>query len=81
MWSHLAGISELHIEVDHQQAIIWLQQVQKNMGFLGILEDHKLSHVPATVILSEEQTPIDGTTTGLKRGTGKDAEIILIPQP
>lgn len=51
------------------------------MGFLGILEDKELAHVPATVILSEEQDHINGATSGLKRGTGKDAEIILIPQP
>ncbi|KAH7075639.1 major facilitator superfamily domain-containing protein [Paraphoma chrysanthemicola] len=51
------------------------------MGFLGILEDHKLPHVPATVILSEEQHVTNEATVGLKRGTGKDADIILIPQP
>jgi hypothetical protein len=51
------------------------------MGFLGILEDKKLTHVPATVILSEEQHLTTDTITGLKRGTGKDADIVLIPQP
>jgi hypothetical protein len=51
------------------------------MGFLGILEDKKLTHVPATVILSEDQSLTNDATIGLKRGTGKDAEIILIPQP
>lgn len=51
------------------------------MGFLGILEDKKLQHVPATVILSEEQNATTDTTAGLKRGTGKDADIVLIPQP
>ncbi|KAF2027514.1 MFS transporter-like protein [Setomelanomma holmii] len=51
------------------------------MGFLGILEDYKLPHVPATVILSEEQHITNEATVGLKRGTGKDADIILIPQP
>lgn len=51
------------------------------MGFLGILEDKKLQHVPATVILSEEQNVTIDTTAGLKRGTGKDADIVLIPQP
>ncbi|KAF2740066.1 MFS general substrate transporter [Polyplosphaeria fusca] len=52
------------------------------MGFLGVLEDTKLQHVPATVILSEAEshTP-DAATAGLKHGTGKDANIILIPQP
>ncbi|EUC42180.1 hypothetical protein COCMIDRAFT_39725 [Bipolaris oryzae ATCC 44560] len=57
------------------------------MGFLGIAEDKHLAHVPATVILSEDQDPLtnvpEGTAppAGLKRGTGKDSEIILIPQP
>ena len=57
------------------------------MGFLGIAEDKHLAHVPATVILSEQQDPLTTVPEGtpvharLKRGTGKDAEIILIPQP
>jgi hypothetical protein len=51
------------------------------MGFLGILEDSKLTHVPATVVLSEEPHLTTENAVGLKRGTGKDADIILIPQP
>ena len=51
------------------------------MGFLGILEDKHLQHVPATVILSEEEHQITAATAELKHGTGKDADIILIPQP
>ncbi|KAF1996209.1 MFS general substrate transporter [Amniculicola lignicola CBS 123094] len=51
------------------------------MGFLGILEDKHLQHVPATVILSEEVSQASAATAGLKHGTGKDADIILIPQP
>lgn len=51
------------------------------MGFLGILEDKHLQHVPATVILSEEEHQRTEATAGLKHGTGKDADIILIPQP
>ncbi|CAO2651321.1 Nn.00g096180.m01.CDS01 [Neocucurbitaria sp. VM-36] len=51
------------------------------MGFLGILEDKHLTHVPATVILSEEEHQRTAATEGLKRGSGKDADIILIPQP
>ncbi|KAK5459731.1 hypothetical protein LTS15_003860 [Exophiala xenobiotica] len=56
------------------------------MGFLGILEDNKLAHVPATVILDD----VDNQTTstieaaqvrGRKHGTGKDSHIILVPQP
>ncbi|KAL1792815.1 hypothetical protein ACET3X_009322 [Alternaria dauci] len=54
------------------------------MGFLGIIEDKHLAHVPATVILSEEQNPINApevASANLKRGTGRDADVILIPQP
>lgn len=51
------------------------------MGFLGILEDHKLPHVPATVILSEEKNTTNESTLGLKRGSGKFSDVILIPQP
>lgn len=51
------------------------------MGFLGILEDRHLQHVPATVILAEEENHRAEATTGLKHGAGKDADIILIPQP
>lgn len=51
------------------------------MGFLGILEDNKLAHVPATVVLSEEVNSTNENTVGLKRGSGKNADIILIPQP
>jgi hypothetical protein len=56
------------------------------MGFLGIIEDKHLAHVPATVVLSEEQNPLtvtEGTvaSASLKRGTGRDADVILIPQP
>ncbi|KAK5188362.1 hypothetical protein LTR96_011339 [Exophiala xenobiotica] len=52
------------------------------MGFLGILEDKKLPHVPATVKLeeySEHQTI--SNTQALKHGTGKSAHIVLVPQP
>ena len=51
------------------------------MGFLGVLEDKHLQHVPATVILAEEEDHRTEATAGLKHGTGKDADIILIPQP
>jgi len=56
------------------------------MGFLGIVEDKHLAHVPATVVLSEEQNTLpvaEGTVAAatLKRGTGRDADVILIPQP
>lgn len=51
------------------------------MGFLGILEDNRLQHVPATVILSEQVGISAEAAVGLKHGTGKDADIVLIPQP
>lgn len=51
------------------------------MGFLGILEDKHLPHVPATVTINEEQHDHTQVASGLKRGTGKDAEVILVPQP
>ncbi|CAI6339436.1 unnamed protein product [Periconia digitata] len=51
------------------------------MVFLGILEDKHLQHVPATVVLAEEERERTEATAGLKHGTGKNADIILIPQP
>ncbi len=51
------------------------------MGFLGILEDHKLAHVPATVILNEQSAHSEEVTAGLKHGTGKSSHIVLVPQP
>lgn len=51
------------------------------MGFLGILEDHKLPHVPATVILNEEKAENVDATIGLKHGTGRNSHIVLVPQP
>lgn len=51
------------------------------MGFLGILEDKHLLHVPATVILNDESAQSEVETLGLKHGTGKASHIILVPQP
>ncbi|GAB7349175.1 hypothetical protein MBLNU459_g8110t1 [Dothideomycetes sp. NU459] len=51
------------------------------MGFLGILEDHHLAHVPATVILNEEFSDSEPITAGLRHGTGKNSHIVLVPQP
>ncbi|PMD21581.1 serine/threonine kinase 16 [Hyaloscypha hepaticicola] len=48
---------------------------------LGVLEDHKLAHVPGTVLLNDEAANSDGVTQGLKHGTGKDSHIVLSPQP
>ena len=53
------------------------------MVFLGILEDKKLDHVPATVKLTDQASSIEAVSPSapLKHGKGKDADIILIPQP
>jgi len=48
---------------------------------LGVLEDHKLTHVPGTVLLDEQAGHTEAQTGNLKHGTGKDAHIILAPQP
>ena len=48
---------------------------------LGVLEDHKISHVPGTVLLDEVAGHSESQTTNLKHGTGKNAHIILAPQP
>jgi hypothetical protein len=48
----------------------------------GILEDRVLPHVPGTVHLEEEtEATHTRSTAGLKHGTGKDADIVLAPQP
>ncbi|KAF9439493.1 hypothetical protein P691DRAFT_769597 [Macrolepiota fuliginosa MF-IS2] len=55
------------------------------MGF-GILEDRRLEDVPGTALLSDrgiikgKQTVIN-EARGLKRGTGRHAHVILVPQP
>ena len=46
-------------------------------GFL----DHKLPHVPGTVLLNDEAAHSEALTGGLKHGTGKNAHIVLAPQP
>ena len=51
------------------------------MGFLGILEDKALVHVPATVILDEHSAQTEEVTSQLKHGTGKSSHIVLVPQP
>ncbi|KAL2837822.1 major facilitator superfamily domain-containing protein [Aspergillus pseudodeflectus] len=50
---------------------------------LGVLEDRSgLHRVPGTVTLAEIEQSSGTTAIGrLKRGTGKDKDIILIPQP
>ncbi|KAF2799630.1 MFS general substrate transporter [Melanomma pulvis-pyrius CBS 109.77] len=51
------------------------------MGFLGILEDKYLTHVPATVILNAKRAPTEYVASGLKYGKDKNSHIILVPQP
>jgi hypothetical protein len=48
---------------------------------LGVLEDRKLEHVPGTILLDELSAQAESETANLKHGTGKDAHIILAPQP
>jgi hypothetical protein len=50
---------------------------------LGVLEDHKLTHVPGTVILDDGVLPdVLETTGGLKHAKGTKGEhIVLNPQP
>ena len=55
---------------------------------LGILEDRHLQHVPGTALLADildrerNQHQYHGRdTSALKHGTGRNADIILVPQP
>ncbi|KAK5193362.1 hypothetical protein LTR99_006914 [Exophiala xenobiotica] len=48
---------------------------------LGVLEDKKLDHVPGTVLLNDEAAHSEAFTEGLKHGKGRDAHIVLSPQP
>jgi len=43
--------------------------------------DHTLAHVPGTVLLDDEAVQPGDAHLGLKHGTGKDAHIVLSPQP
>lgn len=51
------------------------------MPFFGILEDHHLPQVPGTVLLDEVETSLDTVAVALKHGTGRNAHIVLVPQP
>ena len=51
------------------------------MPFGGILEDHKLPHVPGTVLLDQLYAHSEDVTGRLKHGSGRNAHIILAPQP
>lgn len=47
---------------------------------LGILEDNNLEHVPGTAPLSDRNGD-EEYTSQMKHGSGKDKDIILVPQP
>lgn len=51
------------------------------MGFLGILEDNKLPHVPATVVLDQVSDQPDTNISELKHDKGRNSHIVLVPQP
>ena len=55
--------------------------LQVNMGFGGILEDSHLPHVPGTVILNEEAAHSERITRALRHGKGRNAGVVLAPQP
>ncbi|KAK6389558.1 hypothetical protein LTR65_006730 [Meristemomyces frigidus] len=48
---------------------------------LGVLEDSKLDHVPGTVLLNDHAAHAEDLTGTLKHGTGRNAHIVLSPQP
>ncbi|KAF2636832.1 serine/threonine kinase 16 [Massarina eburnea CBS 473.64] len=53
---------------------------------LGVLDDHHLQHVPGTALLMDvinaQQHQYNGRdTSALKHGTGRNADIVLVPQP
>jgi hypothetical protein len=47
----------------------------------GILDSSRLEHVPGTSLLDEVLGRGTVVSPNLKRGTGKDAHIVLVPQP
>lgn len=51
------------------------------MGVGFVLEDHHLPRVPGTVILEEDVAHSETVTGDLKHGTGKNAHVVLTPQP
>ena len=55
---------------------------QYTMG-LGIYEPGPPRHVPGTATLYEDQSSGEAPSkkSHLKRGTGKDSQLLLVPQP
>lgn len=51
------------------------------MGAGFVLDDHKLPRVPGTIILDENNAHSENVTGALKHGRGRNAHIILVPQP
>lgn len=52
-----------------------------NKALLTVYVDTKLTHVPGTVLLNDEAAHSEAITLGLKHGKGRDAHIVLSPQP
>jgi hypothetical protein len=62
-----------------------LSESVDKMG-LGVLEDHHLQHVPGTALLADiveasQHQHRGRDTSALKHGTGRNADIVLVPQP
>jgi MFS family permease len=51
------------------------------MGAGFVLDDHHLPRVPGTVILEEDVAHSEAATGNLRHGTGRNAHIVLTPQP
>lgn len=66
--------------VDRSRLVLFYHW-QANMAFGGILEDSHLPHVPGTVILNEEAAHSERVTRALRHGKGKNAGVVLAPQP
>jgi hypothetical protein len=43
--------------------------------------DHKIAHVPGTVLLNDHAAETEEFTHTLKHGKGRNSEIVLSPQP
>jgi len=79
-----AGASELICSLTpflaHQQGHVLLPPRSVNMGF-GVLEPRFGYGAPGTVLLDQSAAHSDDQTGHLKHGTGKNAHIVLAPQP
>jgi hypothetical protein len=47
----------------------------------GILESNRLEHVPGTSLLEDDAVGGSVVSSKLKRATGKQQHIVLVPQP